>query len=45
MKAKLQRTGADKWLLALFPFIFIAVVTAFATLVWGANTFLVPLFS
>jgi hypothetical protein len=38
------RKGADKWLLLLFPVIFITTVTAFAVVVWGADTFLKPLF-
>jgi hypothetical protein len=38
------RKGADKWLLLLFPVIFITVITAFAVVVWGADTFLKPLF-
>jgi hypothetical protein len=38
------RKGADKWLLLLFPVIFITVITAFAVVVWGADTFLKPVF-
>jgi hypothetical protein len=38
------RHGADKALLVLFPFVFIAVLVVFSALVWAFQSFVMPVF-
>jgi hypothetical protein len=41
----MNRQGADKNLLILFPLVFIAVMVVFMVLVWAFQKYVMPLFA